>query len=391
MEAFKLFFEERTRSDINQKKSTWEHLEKYILYDDSNDTFTIEKRGKKLSFNADDVYIHFGTEFKVGINPHSEFDVTPLGIYCYHLKTVWDIYKLKNNPMTNLPFAGASPFCWVVIYTDKESKLVSNMTKDDLLECYPTIKKFFFDRFNYSLADIKFKSITDSIKNGNFRSFFHAFWILTEQIAEACGGTGKKALYWNVLLRQCGYVGFNDFGHGIIFEDEPFQTVFLQKDVLKPIDVIHNKYFYDVDKQFLEFMSKNKQYFRYDNKQLPLLLEFKDLIYKLKFWSGGAKLVASETDLSITGYNAFSMITGLNITSDINYNFYSLILKNSKLNMWGSSFNRCDFVNSEVVGSNVIIRSAETKNSVFKHCTGKILTDKDEVRKNNTFIGCEFV
>ena len=400
MESFKLFFEERVRPDVNQKKSTWEYLEKYIKYNENDNTFNIEKRGKHLSFNADDVYIHFGSEFKVGINPQSGFDVTPLGIYCYHLKTVWERYKMKNNPMSVLPYAGREPFCWVLIYTGDKSKLVSDITKfskSDLTQSLPAIKKFFAEKYPSVNSSLDFKQILDIEKEKIHRSFFNVFWRLTDKIASKCAGDNgdniyfKNALYWNVLLRKCGYVGFNDTGHGVIFDDEPYQAVFLQKDVLKAIDVIHNKYFDDVDKQFIEFLAKNKAFIHYDKNQLPILTEYKDFIFKLKFWSGSVRLDATDICIAINGINKFTLITGFNESSDINCSFRSMTFKNSKIDMPHASFQFCDFVNCDVTDGYIIIRSEETTNSTFKGCRIKISSNIEEVKRNNTFIGCEFV
>jgi hypothetical protein len=59
------------------------------------------------------IFIHMGTVNKVGLNVLSTYD-TPLGIYCYPLKYVWDRYIEIVKSLSGLPFAEKAPYVHIL-------------------------------------------------------------------------------------------------------------------------------------------------------------------------------------------------------------------------------------------------------------------------------------
>jgi hypothetical protein len=136
--------EERKRPDVNKKLSAWEQLKEYVSYDPSNDTITV----KSKTYDANTVYISLTNLFKIGVNPTSTYDMTPMGIYAYKLKNVWKKYGLEGNPMTKLPWAGAQPFIWVFVWNGKEvfEEDIGDMSADVYNNAVEKLKRYCIDK-----------------------------------------------------------------------------------------------------------------------------------------------------------------------------------------------------------------------------------------------------
>jgi len=93
--TFSQYLEARRNPELNPKISAYEAL---LPYKDDPD-----------------VYISFTDIDKIGINPRSKYN-TPLGIYTYPLREVWDTYKFDQtkSPGQSVPFAGEAPFIWIL-------------------------------------------------------------------------------------------------------------------------------------------------------------------------------------------------------------------------------------------------------------------------------------
>jgi hypothetical protein len=408
--------EERKNSAINQKQSAWAFLQHYVRYDDEDQTITITKRGKEMKFEADDVYVHFGSHFKIGINPQSKFD-TPNGIYAYNLKNVWDYYDLNNSPMSKLPWAGKQPFIWVCVWSGKE-KMVHDMDRFTLREYEEALPKLedFWDSLKLRFS---FEQIKEEAEEAAYTSKpISLFWNLTRVISNYVAGKrgvpereegeeletmyNRPALLWNKLLRECGYVGFNDHGKGIIYEDEPMQAVFLEKTALTVVDVIHNKYFNDgVEKDALQFLHRNK--IKVDTENIvDLTVKMKDQyawIYNLKLWSGALKVsLMSFGNLSVVGVGGttISRCTLENISQTV-FNTISFLntTLNGKLHTGGqvattSRFHKCDL--EKCIVSNMMLEvnspNQTIKDNTFTNCI--IVDYTGDVKGYNKLIDCEY-
>ena len=105
--------ESRKNPEQNPKLSAYEQLLKYK--DNPN------------------VYISMTGLPKLGINPLSKYN-TPLGIYCYPLQYVWDIYDIdKNKSLIKLPFVSKAKYIQVFEWNGKGKFIdVHDYTEQDL-------------------------------------------------------------------------------------------------------------------------------------------------------------------------------------------------------------------------------------------------------------------
>lgn len=127
-------------------------------------------------------------------------------------------------------------------------KIITHITSSG--DSYNNIEKLRLLSVDYNkiIKTIDFDSVVkyamDTAYDKNPISFF---WNISRWISN--DGKDPKAAYgsnftnkWNGILRNLGYDGFADkSGRGIIHPAEPIQAVFLKKNVIKVLDVIHNK------------------------------------------------------------------------------------------------------------------------------------------------------
>jgi hypothetical protein len=205
MQPYKQFVREaRSNPDQNIKTSSIQQLEKY-----SNDP---------------DVYISFTEIHKLGINPQSKYD-TPLGIYAYPLKIMWnDISQSKRT--INVPFAGNNPHIWVF------------KPKNDILDLYDYDNRDYIN--DISLLKSKF-GLTDQLlvraeSTAKYCENMYAskFWNVTRLMS-------SNPIKWTNLLINLGYYGFSDKkGMGLIHPSEPVQAVFFNSSYVRVIEYIKN-------------------------------------------------------------------------------------------------------------------------------------------------------
>jgi hypothetical protein len=91
-------FEARKNPTLNPKLSAYEQLKQYK--DNPN------------------IFIHMGTVNKVGLNVLSKYS-TPLGIYTYPLKYVWNRYIEVQKSLYALPFMGDAPYVHILEFNGK--------------------------------------------------------------------------------------------------------------------------------------------------------------------------------------------------------------------------------------------------------------------------------
>lgn len=238
--------------------------------------------------NDPNIYITFTDIEKVGVNPQSIYN-TPLGVYAYPVKQIWDYIERDT-----IPFAGEKPWIQVlrgknvvelsdytqnqlntdidklyqlysddVVYSDEEYKKIETQWYQNNPGNNPSAFDNYIDNLYYS-GEI-FKHMIDIWSNEAFNPDLPAscFWNITRNIAMlttqrqsskqylkrnpsiATGFYIKMAkpacVRWNTILRQLGYVAFSDkTGLGIIHEAEPIQTVFLSKKGYTHIQTIRN-------------------------------------------------------------------------------------------------------------------------------------------------------
>jgi hypothetical protein len=202
-----------------------------------------------------DIYISFTTVDKIGINPQSPHD-TPLGIYSYPLKEMWN--DIVND---TIPFAGDAPYVWI-IKSKNTNGFIKDLYKDYTSKSYDDdvikIKKLFknnqkiLKEIKYlndknDLSEITYDKFIDEqilkyTKFANMRNAVSAFWNITRNLSAKYENGKTNSIKWNFLLRKLGYTGFADKSNkGIIHPSEPTQAVFLTKDAFTIIEKILNK------------------------------------------------------------------------------------------------------------------------------------------------------
>lgn len=289
MDLFELFISELRRNpERNPRVSTKEALEQYK--DDPNVfiSFVADVGTDSHSYGA----YHSPDPFqriarranpgknisghKIGINPQTPYRTTPVGIYTYPLKDVW------NDLVANrLPFAQSRPFIYVVRPTGKTMDLGSYSDADlkrDIKRLMPVIERIIEGQDVSPMDLVNYWATKAWAQTPGGR-----FWAITYQIANLeaqrrhglspYGDPAEKSdkgipWVWNGLLRSLGYDGIIDrTGKSIIHDNEPYQAVFLSTKALDVAEVVYNP-----EKQFNESVVLNELDW-YDRSPLPDVLE----------------------------------------------------------------------------------------------------------------------
>jgi len=167
--------------------------------------------------------------FKLGINPLSDWEDTPIGIYSYPID-----YVIAQK--RKVPYARQKPF--LQIFKANGNFLNTRNYTDNNLR-----------------SDLeKIRNIANNLKwdeekvNYIFNQFPKSYnpaqhiWIITRLFAEhLMSNSSRPYVNWNKLFRMIGYDGVIDNGYGVIDEREPTQSVFFSASNLTLIDVIENK------------------------------------------------------------------------------------------------------------------------------------------------------
>lgn len=186
--------------------------------------------------DKENYYIQYTNIKKLGINPINKF-TTPHGIYAYPLKYIWS--DLKSNM---IPFAGDRKY--IILFAASNPKLIetSDYTYIDLQEDIKKIKKYYIEYFN---NDNEFNNnINAWSKQSKLKYPFSLFWIITKKLSIHMARKNHKKFMpvWNGILRKLNYKGFTDKdGNGLIHRNEPIQAIFLDKSIIKVVDLFDNK------------------------------------------------------------------------------------------------------------------------------------------------------
>lgn len=212
------------------------------------------------------VYISMTDLPKLGINPMSKWN-TPIGIYCYPLKAVWDEYHFdKNKSLKKLPYVADARYIQVFEWNGKGKLLdVDNYSEEDLKndiekikELYSTdeqLKKQIATGIVYSVAlaskpdfaASKLFSILMGINSLKYKSKNKTTY--AKRVLGKDMDTYQKFEYKQYsnegrtsakILRYLGYAGVVDYGNGIIHKHEPMQAFFLSMEYINRLETIFN-------------------------------------------------------------------------------------------------------------------------------------------------------
>lgn len=193
--------------------------------------------------DRDDTYITFTEILKVGINPLSEFK-TPIGVYTYPLKQIWD--RVVNN---TIPFGGDRQYVHVlksILPVQDVSDYTEAQYATDKERLQAIYKKIYARNkwpFNPNSMALDFEEWEeDAHPKIPAAKMWNATRIMALMLAnEMLVHSPKVVAAWNSLLRSLGYNAFSDkLGKGLIHPNEPIQAVFLTIKAFEPIAMFHN-------------------------------------------------------------------------------------------------------------------------------------------------------
>lgn len=178
-------------------------------------------------------FIHFTDIPKLGINPQQKYD-TPMGIYSYPLKEIWN--KLITD---RIPFRGDSKYVFLFKYTGDKyldvSKYNASNYKKDCEKIYNIIK----DRTN---EDLWYKLLERAKVSARKQKSSSYLMNLMNLLVRYVNHTGKNNMLWNFIMRELGYDAVIDLkGGGVIHQNEPTQAVFFSKKYIEVIEMFKNK------------------------------------------------------------------------------------------------------------------------------------------------------
>lgn len=207
--------------------------------------------------NDPKIHISYTSIRKIGINPKSNFIDTPLAVYAYPLKEVWN--DIKTEGVRNVRFAAnTSKFIFVLQETGGGLKDVSSYTKGNLKSDLKKIRAMVPEDI-YIEAE---KNVEETHGSENYRPYRYLQYFvyrisLKRQKSVIAGHSAEQSK----ILSQIGHVGFSDRkGTGQIHRAEEIQSYFLSPKAYKVVDVIEIK---DIDikderiRDMADYLKKN--------------------------------------------------------------------------------------------------------------------------------------
>lgn len=190
----------------------------------------------------DNIYITFVQKEKVGINPNY-LHGTPIGVYAYPLKDSWTRYKMEENGLDKIPFAGNRQFIYVIRLNSSARVLVGskynkNTLKIDIVKLREIAKKYKIDEkdFDSALHIVKMEFPEDEIDY--FSTLYHIIFELCKLYAYSFS---SRTSFANKVYNLLGYDAILD-DEGSIDIGWIYQQIgFLNPKSYKVIDKVENK------------------------------------------------------------------------------------------------------------------------------------------------------
>ena len=178
------------------------------------------KKLQAYKSEQDNIYVSYTAFDKIGINPGTSHNSTPIGIYTYHLKYV----LATARHIEDEPYAGNAPYVWLIRPT-KPVLVLQEYTQEDLESDIEKLRRALDpDEVNYARGMIPLSKT---------RSPGQIIWNLTKELSE------YSVVKWNELLRKVlGYHIIRDNGDSIIHSFEPAQCVFLDRSCFEVVERI---------------------------------------------------------------------------------------------------------------------------------------------------------
>jgi len=225
----------------------------------------------------DDLFVSFTAIAKIGINPKSNYD-TPLGLYCYPLKTASNYYTKNNKLGIDFPFASEHPYLYVLKKNEGIRELnITTYTKEQGNQDIDKLISVYSHFFEPDALQILKASCSRNTKFS--REQIGEFWYFCKKLSEMIAQikNTKPTIIWNILLyKNLGYDLVIDEGRGVIHGNEKCQAFFTNKRAFSVYRVLDNPYSEEksvrrkhINYQALTKNIKNlKQYIEYKKDEL---------------------------------------------------------------------------------------------------------------------------
>jgi hypothetical protein len=209
-------------------------------------------------YQHDDYFITFTALEKVGINPKSDYDFTPLGVYAYPLGNETIQQQIGAD---NIPFAGDARWANVLRITASEEEVldVRTYTLEHYERDMKLIRSMLLEVFDETVEKANAFYVACKVIPPSTQRPVEMFWKRVRASANAIALKRKSprvtlgeittamtthkwvtrphaTLYFNKLLRGIGYRVVIDHGIGMIYSGEPIQTVFLDPLAFKTVE-----------------------------------------------------------------------------------------------------------------------------------------------------------
>lgn len=210
----------------------------------------IDKNNKKYNsndilmqyINKDNYFVTFTDINKLGINPHTDYDNTPLGIYCYPIKESYNYYFIKeggkefyNTFIDSLPTMFKKKYFTIFTINNINNIIkYNNYNYSNLQQDIIELSK------HYNLKEIKISLSKTSSAITNILNIVRTIsqYITQDKSNSNYDRIGVKMNY--ILSNILGYRGIIDEGYGFIHEAEPCQAVFFNIKNIKIIGTYDN-------------------------------------------------------------------------------------------------------------------------------------------------------
>lgn len=181
-----------------------------------------------------DIHISYTAINKIGVNPKSKFMDTPLAVYAYPLKEIWN--DIQREGVRNVKFAAnTSKFIFVLKERGQKLKDVSDYTRANL----ETDLKKIRGMVDAEVYDKAMENVTATASVNKNLPYRYLQYFLYQVAVKSKKNIAAIAATISSMLSQLGYVGFSDRkGTGQIHQAEEIQSFFLTPKAYEVVDVI---------------------------------------------------------------------------------------------------------------------------------------------------------
>lgn len=224
-----------------------------------HDIFLLEARRKRtlsseylLSLrNDENVMIHFSDVEKIGIHPFRSYTSTPLGIYGYPLKQIFDHYgDTLAEKLYLLPFASEREYVSLIFVDENANKVYMDekISPEDMKKIMKYFEEeIYYDRYaiekakkiNFEHYEIVLEDVSKFFLKNNSAKYFSHYGNIIEKFNDYTSFFDPE--YMNYFFRKIlGYTYLIDPGTGSIYENEPIQAVVLDPRYIEKYEFYDN-------------------------------------------------------------------------------------------------------------------------------------------------------